>query len=166
MKTKKCSCCKRKRVVTDFHLNRAEPDGYARQCKECRSKARKNCSEEARRSQISSAVAWQKKNQEAFREYQRQWRRDNAKRLAVSAKWSRLKCKYGVTKEGYGRMLAERNGGCHICGRSPPEVQLHVDHCHESNKVRGLLCGHCNKAIGMFQDDVKRMQEAIEYLMK
>ena len=39
-------------------------------------------------------------------------------------------------------------------------------HCHETGEVRGLLCQPCNTALGMFEDDPKRMEEAISYLRK
>jgi len=43
---------------------------------------------------------------------------------------------------------------------------LYVDHCHSSGKVRGLLCHHCNTALGKFQDSVEVLSSAIDYLRK
>lgn len=56
---------------------------------------------------------------------------------------------------------------CEICGKSSEENGrlLSVDHCHETNKVRGLLCDDCNKGLGFFKDDVEVMANAIHYLV-
>ena len=60
---------------------------------------------------------------------------------------------YGVTREQYEKMNEEQNGLCAIC-RNPPtggtnKTMLEVDHCHESMRVRGLLCGPCNRLLGL-----------------
>lgn len=81
-----------------------------------------------------------------------------------------LKKTYGITTERYAEMLAEQQGLCAICRRPESAKRrgrvkpLAVDHCHDSSHVRGLLCGRCNAAIGLLQDDVKVLQQAIEYL--
>lgn len=51
---------------------------------------------------------------------------------------------YGVTKPIWDEMLAKQNGCCALCEREPTDV----DHCHETGKVRGLLCRACNQALG------------------
>lgn len=56
-----------------------------------------------------------------------------------------LKKKYGITLEEYDAMLEAQGGVCALCGSPPPEGKvLAVDHCHNSQRVRGLLCSHCN----------------------
>lgn len=61
-------------------------------------------------------------------------------------------------------MMAEnQDWACKICGRIP-EGKLHVDHCHTSGNIRGLLCGGCNVGLGHFNDDLERLAAAIEYL--
>lgn len=57
--------------------------------------------------------------------------------------------KYGITIEDYDRMLEAQGGGCAICGGPPNgRGRYHVDHCHTLGKVRGVLCGTCNLAVG------------------
>ena len=69
-----------------------------------------------------------------------------------------------LTEDQYGIMLKRQNGVCAICkGRSKGE-RLAVDHVHGTEKVRGLLCGPCNRALGLFKDDPVRLAVAIEYL--
>lgn len=54
---------------------------------------------------------------------------------------------------------------CEICGiEFTGEVQKHLDHIHGTNPIRGVLCGNCNLAIGLFHDDPSRIQTAIRYL--
>lgn len=52
---------------------------------------------------------------------------------------------------------------CQICGKKSAST-LHVDHCHSSNKVRGVLCMECNLGLGKFKDDLNLLEKAITYL--
>ena len=83
-----------------------------------------------------------------------------------------LKRYYGITGEQYGEMLAAQKGVCAICGqpetamfRGVPKV-MHVDHCHETGKVRALLCGMCNGMLGLAKDDTAKLRAAAAYLEK
>lgn len=55
---------------------------------------------------------------------------------------------------------------CEICRRTKDEVKLVIDHCHETNKVRGKLCDTCNKGLGQFYDKEDWLLEAVLYLRK
>jgi len=70
--------------------------------------------------------------------------------------------KYGTTLRVYESMLADQMRLCLICREDMGVV--HVDHCHKTGKVRGLLCSMCNKALGRFKDSVERLNNAIVYL--
>ena len=63
-------------------------------------------------------------------------------------------------------LLEEQNNSCGICGVNAEELpkQLAVDHNHETNVVRGLLCNQCNLGLGQFKDSVVLLSFAIEYL--
>ena len=76
--------------------------------------------------------------------------------------------KYGITKADFDLLLVQQGGVCAICGgdRSGPGQRFHVDHCHDSGKVRGLLCGNCNTAIGLLGDDPERADKAAAYLRR
>jgi hypothetical protein len=73
---------------------------------------------------------------------------------------------YGITVEDFDSMIKNQNGECAICGGVRVIVQggLCVDHCHKTNKVRGLLCNHCNTALGKFDDNIELLKNAIKYL--
>ena len=76
----------------------------------------------------------------------------------------RLQLKYDITQEEYARMYEEQGGRCKICGAK--KDVLHVDHCHTTGKVRGLLCRHCNVGIGQMRDNVEILRSAITYLQE
>lgn len=82
-----------------------------------------------------------------------------------------LKARYGLTVEAYEQMFTEQKGLCAICGQPETVRQpsgelrnLAVDHCHTTNKVRGLLCFACNTMIGMAKDRIEVLEQAIYYL--
>ena len=75
--------------------------------------------------------------------------------------------KYGITVEQYDEMFAAQEGKCAICEREDEgrgREFLHIDHCHDTGRVRGLLCFFCNSGLGKFRDDPKLLLRAIDYL--
>lgn len=80
-----------------------------------------------------------------------------------------LRSQYGITHDEYDAMLAKQGGGCAICGDDGAGSRcgvLHVDHCHNSSAIRGLLCESCNLALGKFRDDPELLRRAAEYIEK
>ncbi len=80
-----------------------------------------------------------------------------------------VKAKYGITWEERGTLLVEQGGKCanKMCPNTEPGGQWnewHVDHDHETGKVRGLLCNGCNIALGILDDDPKRILGLAEYV--
>ncbi len=79
---------------------------------------------------------------------------------------------YGITEADYDALIVAQGGKCAICQTSNPMVRSgadarwHVDHDHDTGKVRGLLCFRCNSGLGHFDDDQTRLKQAIEYLAK
>jgi hypothetical protein len=78
---------------------------------------------------------------------------------------------YGISLETYNRMLDRQSGGCAVCGITPENITsgvlkttLAVDHNHTTNKVRGLLCFHCNIAIGHARDSIDTLLRMVDYL--
>jgi hypothetical protein len=76
-----------------------------------------------------------------------------------------LRKNYKLTEEEYQQMHTEQQGVCWICGKESTKL-LHVDHDHDTGEIRGLLCGNCNKAIGLMYDDISILARAIDYLQK
>jgi hypothetical protein len=79
-----------------------------------------------------------------------------------------LKAHHGIALEDYQERLDSQDGVCKICGEVPTgkRKNLHVDHCHETGEIRGLLCMSCNRALGWFGDRVDRLESAIRYLQE
>jgi hypothetical protein len=81
---------------------------------------------------------------------------------------------YGITQEQHDALFEQQGGKCWICeepetmpdGRSGKTKALAVDHCHETGLVRGLLCGRCNRGIGLLKDSPDLLGKAIQYLLK
>ena len=79
------------------------------------------------------------------------------------ARW--LRKWYGISIDEYQALLIGCNNRCQICGEPPKQNErLFVDHCHSTNKVRGLLCRICNFGIGHFKDNPELMERAVAYL--
>lgn len=101
-----------------------------------------------------------------------QWFHDNKERHKDNKhRWTLMKS-YGLTPDQYDAMLAEQGGVCAICGHDEPgehgrtgtKFRLSVDHCHDTGRVRGLLCQKCNRAVGLLGDNVDLLRKAIDYL--
>lgn len=79
----------------------------------------------------------------------------------------RLKELYGLSLAEYRAIEAAQNNRCAICGGPPATGQsLAVDHCHETDENRELLCNSCNCGLGMFREEPWRFRAAINYLAK
>lgn len=90
------------------------------------------------------------------------WAADNPDKVRKKNRdWVRKQI--GCAPEDYDRMYEEQGGCCGIC-RLPFDM-LCVDHCHETGRIRGLLCTTCNKSLGGFKDDKERLQRAIDWLL-
>lgn len=150
---KMCGRCGQSRPLEDFHVHRGNTDGRQDWCKVCLNKYNRE--------------QWHKSPKRA--EYVRRWNSENKEKRARTSYVYRLREQYGMEMEDYERLLAEQGGGCGICGRKKPtkgKRYFCVDHCHETGKVRGLLCYNCNVAVGHFRNSVALLEKAIGYLRK
>ena len=118
--------------------------------------------------------------------YTKQYRKKNKEKIAAQVSGHYYKNKkhkmsvyrqrqYGITPEDYDIMLKEQNYKCKICSikfntnynRESKKDYAHaqqLDHCHTTNKVRGILCPFCNKGLGHFKDNTESLTNAITYL--
>ncbi|HSP36234.1 MAG TPA: endonuclease VII domain-containing protein [Frankiaceae bacterium] len=87
--------------------------------------------------------------------------RDNRIKIEGSTRNYHLKRRYGLTDADVKELIEQQGGVCAVCAVGTPE---HVDHCHVSGKVRGVLCFNCNGGLGQFKDDISRLINAIAYL--
>lgn len=113
-------------------------------------------------------AAYGKAHRGEAREAQRRHRLAHPEKSAeYTAKW-----KYGITSEEYDRLFVEQGGLCAVC-RQPEtardrlgrvRARLSVDHNHKTGAVRGLLCHHCNAALGHVNDDIELLRALMAYL--
>lgn len=80
-----------------------------------------------------------------------------------------IKCLYGMSPAEFQALLVSQDQRCAICGTTQPDgvgriAQWNVDHCHDTGKVRGILCSQCNIGIGQLRDDPDLLRAAISYL--
>lgn len=96
-------------------------------------------------------------------EYRKRWKKENRERVWKAAREIELRA-YGINLDGYSKMLAAQGGACKICREPPTKVSLHVDHCHSTGRVRGLLCSKCNLMLGNARDSRAVLLAAVAYL--
>lgn len=137
--TRRCPTCCLTKPRGEFYKNLANKNGLSTWCRPC--------TREYQRTRYT------KKPRDSMPTRERR-RRNN------------LAWKYGITHEAYDEMLAAQGGGCALCSHVPSgnERRLAVDHCHVTKRVRGLLCGRCNRALGLLRDDPALCCAAAEYL--
>lgn len=141
---KTCSVCNQLKSLDNFYNYNQSKDGKSYRCKSCDGLAR------------------------------RKWRENNPENAKLSQRRRNWRYRYGLSSTEYDKMLKTQGGGCAICSSLDPHgpkggswlKHFAVDHCHSSNKVRGLLCNRCNRALGLFQDSLKVLENALEYLKK
>lgn len=146
---KKCAKCKRLKPIDDFYFKKKE-NRYGSQCPTCRANTAK-----AMKIKHKDKL---KKSAKLYREKTKSKKRDND-----------LRREYGISLKYYNMMLAWQNGCCKICEELPSVIaygkirDLAVDHCHETGKIRGLLCTSCNVRVGVIENVVFRIK-AEKYL--
>jgi len=112
---------------------------------------------------------WYEKNKEHNNKKSQEWYRNN-KAKVIEQTWVRsIREKFGITPEQYYELVEQQGNKCAICGSSNPQVRgkgkWHIDHCHKTNKVRGLLCFKCNTGLGLFNDNPELFKIATAYLL-
>jgi hypothetical protein len=144
-----CHDCKAYFPVEDFHANATQFGGRQIMCKSCNLKRSRH---------------WREGHREAWNDYHRDHRAKHQERYQEYERRRR----YGMAAGDYAAMLEAQGGRCAICRTDTPggKGTFHVDHCHDSGNVRGLLCGDCNLGIGKFKHDANILTLAIQYLSR
>jgi hypothetical protein len=142
-----CPGCQSLKMLDEFGSNRSSHDGKQQYCKPCA---------------VAKVTASRHKDPTSHRRSSKAWRERNPERHADNhAKWM-----YGIEHGTYAKMLATQDGQCAICRTDDPKPakRFHIDHCHETGDVRGLLCTNCNVGLGHFRHDQALLAAASTYL--
>jgi hypothetical protein len=152
MNKKRCCSCNQDKELSEFNKNRSRSDGLQPQCKTC-----------ARETNKKSYA----KNTEAHRERNRNYHSNNREKLNKKKRKYVVKYKYGLTPEQELEILKLQENKCANprCRKELTNTKhTHIDHCHSTGKVRGILCRECNLALGFVFDNPELLQGLIEYL--
>jgi len=170
MNSKICNKCGVQKALDteNFRLRRGSSDGFRNDCRECGRKARKGYYDLNPEKAREDARKWAVEHPEHRAATQSEWHKKNKDRIAAYQR-RRL---YGITEQQYQQMFSRQSGKCAICGfqflsssRGNRRVSPHVDHCHVSGKVRGLLCNPCNRMLGYAKDSMEILKLGIDYLL-
>lgn len=107
---------------------------------------------------------YHKDNKDRAHELSKIWRANNREKIFES----NLRNAHHMTLEQYNQMFKSQNGCCAICGKHQNDLKhtLHVDHNHNTDKNRALLCKKCNSLLGYSDEDIEILKMAIKYLKK
>lgn len=140
---KECRLCGVPKDLSCFGKHSQTRDRLRHECKECRSKEAKRYNANNREHRTLQAKKYRKEQPETL-------------------KRTRYLSRYGLSGEVI-TALINIDTPCDICGAIE---KLHIDHDHTTMKVRGFLCGNCNRGLGLFNDSILFLERAIEYLRK
>lgn len=103
---------------------------------------------------------WRKNNRDKVNGYMQNWRDKNP---GISRKYNLKHC-FGLTIEQYNEMYESQNGCCAICKRHQSTINrtLCVDHDHDTNKIRRLLCSKCNTNLGIYEENKELFEEYLK----
>jgi hypothetical protein len=107
------------------------------------------------------------KNPEKSRETVARWQRNNPDKVKLMQRRWHHGVAYGITLEQRIELFNQQGKACAICKTTSSAGRgFHLDHCHATKKVRGILCHHCNLMIGQAKDRVETLERAIRYLKR
>ena len=157
-RTKRCPKCEEIKPKSDFHKDKSKKDGLVSSCKPCHKATNK---------------AWNQANKEKYKARQKEYYQANKEKYKAYSEANkekieeyRLNNKFGITQDEYDLNLELQDHACKICKVDASEFtkKLHVDHCHTTGELRGLLCPSCNVGLGHFRDDIELLEDAIDYV--
>lgn len=184
MKAEIVKVCKKHGELTQDQVTyKKDGAGYKYSiCRECGREWQRTGYQNNKEKRLAEAAVYRSQNREKLAEWARNDRRANKEKYSImyqtdkyyTRKLHQLIRKRGLTVEIYESMIKAQNNLCAICNspetrKEPNDNQicrLAIDHCHTTNKARGLLCHNCNTGIGKFKDNIQTLESAIAYLRK
>jgi hypothetical protein len=167
----KCVLCKNKKGKEQYYNNKKDEEWLKKEntrrkiwADNNRDYMRKAISEWGQKNKEYVKEKWKerrKNNPQKYRDKQNKWRSENPDKI-----WKYgLKARHNMSEIQFNELAKQQDNTCAICGGTEKlQRRLLVDHCHKTEKVRGLLCNSCNVGLGLFYDNVSLFQSAISYL--
>src|SRR5579859_6529701 len=146
MTYKTCSKCKTIKTASQFYkrVNRKGGEGLQSRCKAC-------VAEDVK---LPERAAYRREYESRPEVLARHAARRSTASHKIYAESARLKNLYGISLEERNAMFATQGSKCASCGATSPRGgKWDTDHCHNTGKVRGIICCSCNTGIGRFDDD-------------
>ena len=150
-----CSVCKIEKSIAEFTKDSRKKDGLRIFCKTCHCALMKMY----RLRKPEQYKAYRDAHKEQQRFLQRRW----CKAHPDQVKAKTLRRKYGMLLQDFKALQVLQQQRCAVCGCKHPLV---VDHCHKTKRVRALLCGQCNRALGLLYEDPRRVRALLRYIQK
>ena len=151
---RRCSICREVKFKESFSKDASRKGGLSHRCKDCYSKYHSSNSEWCNeRRQIHH-----EKHRITARIRGREWALDNPNIVR-----NKNLARYGLTVDSFDDLVNSQNGLCKICKNElVAGKHTHVDHCHNSGKVRGILCQTCNTKLGWYEKNAKEVEEYLK----
>jgi hypothetical protein len=146
---KSCTVCAMAKSIDQFNRNRQSKSGYQSRCKSC---------------QKAEHREWYVRNSENIIARTKQWAAENPEKAKAAASRGQRRRRYGLTAAEYDAFVLSQGGKCASCLEDFGDSTPHVDHDHVTGVVRELLCGSCNKTLGMAQESRDRLLGLVRYL--
>ena len=166
---KTCTKCKVEKDLGEFYKHKGRKDGLQDECKSCVSEYKATLKyrtdlkilavpKECTTCGVLKPVAAYSKNPQKNDGLQAECKE--------CTRDGNILRKYGLTPADHTALHVSQDGKCAICVKPIDQYDkhTHVDHCHDSGKVRALLCGHCNRGLGSFMDIPEVLEKGAAYL--
>lgn len=166
---KRCSKCGEKKPRSEFNKRNGRERSS---CKICHRAEVRLWQKKTHSKRAEYEAAWRNKNRDHVRAYARKYYREKMTdetrvKKNIDRRRRHLARKYGLLPDEWQAMFVQQGGVCALCqipGRLGRHGKLSVDHCHETGRVRGLLCTSCNISLGILGDTPEKMERTMAYL--
>jgi len=155
---KYCPGCKLVRPITDYTTSPARNDGRGNWCRNC-------AAQKGRDSRVKRTKTKKKLDARRMKARTTAWKARDPEGFKLAKRRYYLQHQYKLTPEQLETLLTKQKYQCAICYRPLKAIRKwHIDHCHDTKKIRGILCVACNHLLGCARDNLAILGRATKYL--
>ena len=159
METKRCSKCAKEFSISNFY-QRTNAKSYHSACKSCEKSMAKDWYQRNKEKANLKVRKWRDENSDAIKQYRADNRQKHYRQEVVR--------KYKIEPLWFDEQINRQNNSCLCCNQQfkwgNKQTTPHVDHCHLTKKIRGILCNRCNTVLGLCGDNKELIQKLTGYL--